>query len=246
MIPEPTIIEIQTAIKSLKNNKSPAEDGIPAELFKYGGDIIEQRLLKLFKIIWDKESKPEDWEIAVMIPIHKRGDKLDCSNYRGISVLAVAYKILTKIIYNRLLKYTEDIIGEYQCGFRPGRSTIDHIFSIRQILEKCYEYNVNHEHLFIDFRQAYDSIHRPSMWQILKEFGIPKKSIKMIQICTHNSRSKVKLGNKMSEPFQTVSGLRQGCILSPILFSLAMEKITRTIMNRPEGMIIGNNMLFSK
>ena len=130
LIPEPTLVEIQASIKSLKNNKSPGEDGIPAELFKYGGDIIEQQFLKLFKIIWNKESKPEDWEIAVMIPIHKKGDKLDCNNYRGISLLSVAYKVFTKIIYNRLLKYTEDIIGEYQCGFRPGRSTIDHIFSI--------------------------------------------------------------------------------------------------------------------
>ena len=80
------------------------------------------------------------------------------------------------------------------------------------------------------------------MWQILKEFGIPRKLIKMIEICTHNSKSKVKLGNKMTEPFQTVSGLRQGCILSPLLFSFAMEKITRTILNRPEGMIINNNI----
>ena len=81
------------------------------------------------------------------------------------------------------------------------------------------------------------------MWQILKEFGIPKKLVKMIQVCTHNSRNKIKLGSKMSEPFQTVSGLRQGCILSPILFSLAMEKITRTILNRPEGITIGNNII---
>ena len=65
----------------------------------------------------------------------------------------------------------------------------------------------------------------------------------MIQVCTHNSRNKIKLGSKLSEPFQTVSGLRQGCILSPILFSLAMEKKTRTILNRPEGMNISNNVI---
>ena len=89
-------------------------------------------------MIWNKESKPEDWEIAVMIPIHKKGYKLDCSDYRGINLLSVVYTVFTKMIYNRLLKYAEDIIGEYQCGFRPGISTIDHIFSIRQLLEKCH------------------------------------------------------------------------------------------------------------
>ena len=127
-----------------------------------------------------------------------------------ISLLVVAYKIFTRIFYNRLGKYAESIIGEYQCGFRPGRSTTDHIFNIRQLLEKSYEYNVDHEHLFIDFRQAYDSIHRPSMWQILREFGVPMKLINLIKMCINNSQCKVKVGNKTSDPFHTNSGLRQG------------------------------------
>ena len=81
------------------------------------------------------------------------------------------------------------------------------------------------------------------MWQILREVGIPLKLINLIKMCLDNSQCKVRIGNRTSDPFHTKSGLRQGCILSPVLFSIAMEKITRTIMNRPEGMAVGDTII---
>ena len=129
-----------------------------------------------------KEAKPEEWEDGVMIPLHKKDDRMECKNYGGICLLNVAYKILAKIIQMRLLKYTEDITGEYQSGFRSGSSTTDHLFSVRQLLEKCYEFNVEHTHLFIDFQQAYDSVRCLSMWQIMCEFVIPAKLIKLTNL----------------------------------------------------------------
>jgi len=90
-------------------------------------------------IIWKEERIPEGWNDPLICLIFKKGDRKKVENYRGISLLNTKYKILALVILNRLQKYSEGIIGDYQSEFRMGRSTIDHIFVIRQIMEKYYE-----------------------------------------------------------------------------------------------------------
>ena len=79
---------------------------------------------------------PKEWKESIIVPIYKKSDKTNRSNYRGISLLPTTYKILSNILLSRLIPYAEKVIGDYQCGFRRNRSTTDHIFCIRQILEK--------------------------------------------------------------------------------------------------------------
>ena len=79
---------------------------------------------------------PEEWKESIIVPIYKKGDETDCSNYRGISLVPTMYKILSNILLSRLTAYSEETIGAHQCGFRRSRSTTDNIFCIRQILEK--------------------------------------------------------------------------------------------------------------
>jgi hypothetical protein len=93
-----------------------------------------------------------------VVPIHKKGDKTECSNYRGISLLSTSYKILSNILLARLNPYADEIIGDHQCGSRHNRSTTVQILYIRQILEKKWEYNDTVHQLFIDFKKAYDSV----------------------------------------------------------------------------------------
>ena len=83
-------------------------------------------------------------------------DTKECKNYRGISILNTSYKVLSSILCEKLKPYVINTIGRYQCGFMPGRSTTDQIFTLRQILEKTQEYRTTTHHLFIDFKQAYD------------------------------------------------------------------------------------------
>jgi len=94
---------------------------------------------------------------------HKKGDKTECNNYRGISLLPTTYKILSSILLSRLIPYAEEIMGDHQCGFRRNRSTTDHIFCIRQIFEKKWEHNEAVHQLFIDFKKACDSVRREAL-----------------------------------------------------------------------------------
>ena len=136
LVPEPSASEVGLAIDKLKSHKSPGIDQIPAELIQAEGRTIYLEIHKLIISIWKKEKLPEEWKESIIVPIHKKGVKTDCNNYRGISLLPATYKILSNILLSRLIPYAKEIIGDHQCVFRRNRSTIDHIFCICQILEK--------------------------------------------------------------------------------------------------------------
>ena len=126
---------------------------------------------------------PEEWKESIIVPSHKKGDKTDCNNYRGMSLWPTTYKIFSNILLSRLIPYAEEVIVDHQCRFRRSRSTTDRIFCIRQILEKKWEYNEAVHQLFIDFKKAYVSVRREVLYNILIEFGIPKKLVRLIKMC---------------------------------------------------------------
>jgi sorting nexin-29 len=123
-------------IANLKNWKAPGSDSIPSKLIKYWGKQLNYAMVKICQKIWRDEHVPMSWNEAIIISLYKKGDKTVCKNYRGISLLNSAYKIFSKILLNRLESYVEENLGEYQCGFRKGRSTIEQLSVIGQIIEK--------------------------------------------------------------------------------------------------------------
>jgi hypothetical protein len=135
-VPELSLVEVEIAIGNSKSYKSPGTDQIPAELIIAGGETLCSEIHKLICSIWNKEGLPQQWKESIIISIHKKGDKTDCNNYRGISLLSTAYRILSNILLPRLTPYVNEVIGDHQCGFRRNRATLDQIFYIRQILEK--------------------------------------------------------------------------------------------------------------
>jgi sorting nexin-29 len=174
--------EFENAIAALKKNKSPGVDNLQAELLKYGSKELARKLYNVILQIWVKEEIPNKWNISIICPIHKKGDPLECHNYRGISLLNTAYKELSNILFRKISPYAEKAIGSYQCGFRKDRSTIDQIFSLRQIMEKTTECRVTLYHLFEDFKSAYDTVNREQLYLAMREFEIPDKLIRMIKL----------------------------------------------------------------
>jgi hypothetical protein len=111
----------------------------------------------------------------------------DCNNYRGISLQSTSYKILLTIFLSRLSPFIDEIIGNLQCGFRHNRSTTDQIFRIRHILEKKWEYYETVHQLFIDFKKTYYSVRREVLYNILIEFGVPMKLVRLIKMCLNET-----------------------------------------------------------
>ena len=134
---------------------------------------------------------PEEQKESIIVPIYKKGDKTDCSNYRCISLLPTTYKILTNILLSRFTPYAKEIIGDQQCRYRRNRSTTDHIYCICQILEKKPEYNEAVHLLFINFKKVYDSIRTEALYNILIQFGIPMKLVRLIKMCLTEVYSRV-------------------------------------------------------
>ena len=175
--------------------------------------------------------------LSALCPVLKKGDPTVCAIYRGISLLPIAYKVLTTVICERLKPFAKALIGPYQCGFRPGKSTTDQILTLRQILKKTYENQIDTHHLFVDYKAAFDSPIRDRVYAVMAELGIPAKLIRLCRMTLSKSQSSVKVGSDLSEPFVAVRGFRQGDPLSCDLFNFVMESVLRKASVHRNGTI---------
>jgi len=176
----------------------------------------------LISAIWRKEELSKEWKTSIIVPIYKKGDKSDCNNYRRISLLPTCYKVLSNILLTRLSVYVDEIIVDHQCGFRRNRSTLDQILALRQILEKQWEYN----ELFISYLLIYDSIKREELYNMLVQFGIPKKFVQW-WMCLSDLISRVRIGNSMPDSFKIRNGFKQRGALSPLCVRISDSKNKR-------------------
>uniref|UniRef100_A0A8D8PVV0 Craniofacial development protein 2 n=1 Tax=Cacopsylla melanoneura TaxID=428564 RepID=A0A8D8PVV0_9HEMI len=228
----PTLQEIQRSIQKMKNNRAPGIDNINAELLKYGGDATDNMMLEIIQMVWKEEKMPENWTTGVLCPIHKKGDKTNCTNFRGIMLLNTAYKIFTSILNDRLKEITDEKIGEYQCGFRRDKGTTDQIFVLRQIMEKCNEHDIDLHILFIDFQQAFDNVKRQKVEEALEDLEVPNKIINLIMMTMKRSKAQVKIDNHLSNPFEINKGVRQGDGLSATLFIILLHFVIKHLDQR--------------
>ena len=228
--------EVQQAIDKLKNGKAAGIDGTSPEILKLAKPKITSYLTKLFNGIYTKSFFPTDWITSIIVPIHKKGSKLLTDNYRGISLLGLTSKVFTSIINTRLYNWLEnnDKICQEQAGFRRGFSTTDHIFTLYSMINNCLYGNKRGKLYvaFIDYRKAFDSINRNKLWEALEETGISTKMIKMIKAIYKNVLAKVKFGHKLSDTIECPYGVKQGCLLSPALFSVLINKVANKIAQK--------------
>jgi hypothetical protein len=221
----PALVE---AISRLKNGKSPGPDGVPAEVFKYGGHELTSHMHEFIVACWNDEKIPSRWRSSNIVTIYKRkGDRAVCGNSRGISLLDVASKIFGRVLLDRLVGYVADrMLPESQCGFRADRSTHDMIFVCRQLFEKCREQHQPISVAFIDLRKAFDTVNRELMFEVLARFGCPPKFVSLIRQLYQNTTARVAAGGDMSESFPVEVGVKQGCVLAPVLFNDFLVAVT--------------------
>ena len=204
----------------------PGSDGISAEIYQHGGEVVVSRLQDLFTSCWEQDILPQDLKDAVIISLYKnKGEKSDCSNYRGITLLSI---VLARILLNRLIpSIIEDFTPESQCGFRAKRGTTDMIFVLRQIQEKCREQNMGLLVAFIDLTKVFDTVSRDGLWKILSRLGCPPKFLTIICQLHEGQRGQVKHNSSLSESFPISNSVKQGCVLAPSLFSIFFSTMLR-------------------
>nr|VZI38299.1 unnamed protein product [Spirometra erinaceieuropaei] len=231
----PSEEEVADAIRKLRNNKAPGEDGIPAEIFKSCVDTLAPWLHEVIERAWRDEVVPDDWGLGILVPILKKGDKTRCENYRGISLIDVAAKIFAIVLLGRFQAVRDSRTRPNQARFRAGRGCADQIFTLRRILEFRRSYQQPTAVCFVDFAAAFDSVHRESLWRIMALDGVPAKIIAMIKAYYRSTTARVLVRNSFSQPFGIRSGVRQGCILTPILFNYAIDWILGRALRDSDG-----------
>ena len=159
-------------MKAMGNEKAVGPDRLPAELLKLELQQNRTTLLefhRLTTLIWREGKVPQQWKDAVITVLHKKGDKTECGNYRGISLVSHAGKVLLKRVARRLSAYceTKGLLPEEQCGFRPNRSTTDMMFVVRRLQEIGWKAGVSPFMCFIDLQKAYDTVDRTLLCQVL-------------------------------------------------------------------------------
>ena len=173
-------------------------------------------------------------ENATLIPIHKKDRKV-CDNYRGIALLSVPGKVLSLVLLEMLESIIDSQLLESQCGFRQGRGTTDQIWLTRQIIERAGEYGTAAHLCFVDLTKAYDSVDRAAFIAILKNYKVPHHQTDVIQEMYTDTWSRVRTAEGTSEELQVKSGVRQGCVLSPLLFNCVMDKVLRETLETTPG-----------
>lgn len=231
----PTVREIEEAILSMKDNKAPGIDQITAEMLKADSQLSAQTLYPVFKHIWENETFPEDWMQGILVKVPKKGNPSDCDNWRGIMLLCCPVKIFCRVILNRIDKKVDETLREAQAGFRPGRSCVDHINTLRIIIEQVAELQNTLHLVFVDFKKAFDMLLHHNIWKTMKRKGIPDKLINLIKAQYTNFMCRVLHKGNLSDPIECKSGVRQGCILSPLLFLLVIDEVLASLDGNKTG-----------
>ena len=216
---EPDILEceVKWTLESITTNKASGGDGIPVELFQILKEDAVKVLHSICQQIWKTQQWPQDWKMSVFIPIPKKGNAKECSNYHTMALISHTGKVMLKILQARLQQYVNHEIPDVQAGFTGIR---DQIADIRWIIEKAREFQKNIYFCFIDYAKAFYCVHHNKLWKILKEMGILDHVTCLLINTYAGQEATVRIGHETTDWIQIGKGVHQGCILSPCLFNL--------------------------
>uniref|UniRef100_A0A671UNG7 Reverse transcriptase domain-containing protein n=2 Tax=Sparus aurata TaxID=8175 RepID=A0A671UNG7_SPAAU len=242
--PSITQAEVTEVVRKLLSGKAPGVDEIRPEYLKSLDVVGLSWLTRLCSIAWQSGTVPLDWQTGVVVPLFKKGDRRVCSNYRGITLLSLPGKVYSRVLERRIRPIVEPRIQEEQCGFRPGRGTLDQLYTLRRVLEGSWEFAQPVHMCFVDLEKAFDRVPRGILWGVLREYGVGGPLLRAVRSLYCRSRSLVRIAGSKSDLFPVHVGLRQGCPLSPVLFITFMDRISRR-SHGPEGIWFGSQWISS-
>lgn len=219
--------ELVLFLKTAKPNKAPGQDRISYEFYKNAPDSFLNEILSLLNFIFLHEEIPDSFRSSVIVPLFKKGDINIVSNYRGLSLLDTMYKMFTGLLLARINSWLDfnGTINEYQAGFRREYSTIDNLFNLTSIVNLGFNQKRKTFAFFVDFSSAFDIIPRNSLFYKLCRLGLSSKIVRILRKLYENTHSRVWDGSSLSDSFKVSQGVRQGCLLSPVLFSLYLNDL---------------------
>ena len=231
--------EVLKAIHSLKRGKSPGFDGILGDFFIDAKDVMVPYLVIIYNKIYESGVYPESWCKGLIVPIHKRGDRNDPNNYRGIMLISVFAKLFSLILRNRLNTWCEDneVLNEFQFGFRVGRSTSDGIFILHSLVQHVLKDKGKLYCAFIDYEKAFDTVIHEALWLKLVENGISCKFTRILQSLYGKVLAAVKIQSDVSSFFDIALGVKvkQDEPLSPLMFILFINDVYADLKNADNG-----------
>ena len=239
--------EVMKAVNQLSNSKSAGPDKLINEFFIYGKSVLTPYLCILFNKVFASGYFPNAWSVGEVIPLHKKGDKCNVDNYRGITLLSTLGKLFTRVLNNRLTAWAEtySVYIEAQAGFRENMCTSDNIYVLHGLITHFLNKNNKLYCSFIDFSKAFDYVVRDILWFKLIQFGVRGKILDIIISMYKNVKSRVKFNNTLSDEFSCITGVRQGECLSPFLFALYINDIEHEFITKgADGVDIGLLKLF--
>ena len=194
-------------------------DGIPIALFQILKDDAVKALHSICQQIWKTQQWPQDWKRSIFIPVPKKGNSKECSNYPTNALISHTSKVMLRILQARFQQYVNHEFLDVQVGFRKVRGTRDQIANIRWIIEKAREFQKNIYFCFIDCDKAFDCVDHNKPWKILKDMGIQDHLTCLLRNLYAGQEATVRTGYG-TDWLQIGKGVHQGCILSPCIFNL--------------------------
>ena len=223
--------EVLGAINRLKLRAASGSDEILPEMMKCTPRYLINPIVALFNQIFTTSKYPKVWNKSIVIPIYKKGDPSVPDNYRGISLTSCFSKVFTCIITDRLNDWVEtnNLLGEEQAGFRRGYSTIDNVFVLHSIIQRYLLRRRKVYVAFVDLKKAFDRVDRKILWEILGKYGLEGRLLEMVKAIYHQVQCCVRCNNTYGDVFECNCGLKQGCKMSPILFSLLVNYVAKYV-----------------
>ncbi|CAI5472184.1 unnamed protein product [Closterium sp. Yama58-4] len=228
--------EVKNAFAAMARNKSPGSDGLPKELFEAHWDLLGESFMAMAKDFEGTAALPAEIKEAVTILLHKKGDKEQLNNYRPITLLNFAYKVLARVVADRMKSVLHMVISPEQYGFIPGRRLSDAVALVADIIEGAKNDKGDCYMLLVDFQKAFDSVSRDFLFQVLESMGFPEQFVGWIEGLHEGTTTKLLINGWLGEGVDVVSGVRQGCPLAPYLFLCAVEPLALEVERKELGL----------